>query len=190
MKNIYFLLTITIFNIGTALQSCHTNKATQKPDTFVINVAGKSFEGQDVELDTNERATVVRSGADMEIISKHLFYIAYSANFISDVYEAAKGEKKFLPALWKILPLIISDLPNLINAGNSYKKIGEFYKASGGLTPMEQAQVTEQFSLWLNIPITEASEIVTASIDAVLANMKLSHAIKDVVKPNTNNNAQ
>ena len=181
---IYLTIALVSFILGAQLQSCHTakNAGTANGDAFSIQVAGKTFDGVNVDLYTDTAQTATRGVIDVQIASEYLYHFATAANITTKIAYELKSQTKLLPAIWATVPYLISDLPKIITAGKSLKNFQAFYIASGGLTADERAQVANHFAAKLNLPFPIAEEISEATIEAALANMKLASVIQNEVK--------
>lgn len=182
---IYLVIALFSFILGAQLQSCHsakTGKGNINESEFSINVAGKTFEGVNVDLPADTLNTAARGVIDVKIASEYLYNFATAANISVKIAYELKSQTKLLPAIWATVPYLISDLPKIINAGKSLKNFQAFYIAAGGLTADERAQVATHFADKLNLPFPIAEEISEATIEAALANMRLVSVIQDEVK--------
>lgn len=181
MTKLTLLISLLAFIVGTQLQSCRTQpeKTNHDPNAVSITVGGKTFEFTNSDL---QKEPTNRSQEDVKKASEYLLNVATAANIVGNIANELKDETKLLPAIWAVIPYLISDLPDAIKAGKALAKFQSFYIASGGLTADERAQVADYFAIQLALPFETAQIISEATIEAALANMKLVSVIQASVK--------
>jgi hypothetical protein len=188
MKSLTLILTIAAFLFGAQMQSCHSSKTgaptTPNPDkeNFSITIAGKTFTGTNAAIENVESYVTARGAADVQVASEYLLNFAKAANITGKIANDLKDQTKLLPAIWALVPYLITDLPSLITAGKSLRNFQEFYIAANGLTADERAQVSGYFANKLNLPFPIAEQIAESAIEAALANMKLAGTVKGSIK--------